>query len=66
MASSMLRIPLTENIARGIAWDAATAQMRKAGRKAWNQDDANLNAETLDRIWVQPLLEIALRAGGRR
>jgi hypothetical protein len=55
-------VALTEPIARAIAQDAANRQMRKrCGRTreahAWNADDYNLAAETLDRMWVQPLRE---------
>jgi hypothetical protein len=35
---------------RASAQDAANMQMRKAGRKAWNEDDYNLAADTLDRL----------------
>jgi hypothetical protein len=35
---------------RASAQDAANMQMRKNGRQAWNEDDYNLAAATLDRL----------------
>ncbi len=37
---------MTIHIARAAAQDAANKQMRMAGRKAWNEDDFNIAAET--------------------
>lgn len=59
MAATRL-ITLTEPLARAIAEDAANRQMRKRCGKtlephAWNRDDYNLAAETLERIWLKPL-----------
>ncbi len=31
--------------------DAANRSMRAAGRKAWNEDDANLAAREFNRLW---------------
>lgn len=55
-------VTLTEPLARAIAQDAASRQMRKrCGQtntaKNWNRDDYNLAAETLERIWLKPLFE---------
>ena len=38
------------SLLRASALDAADAQMRKAGRKQWNDDDADLAADTLNRL----------------
>ena len=35
---------------RASAQDAANAQMRRAGRTSWNEDDYNLAVSTLDRL----------------
>lgn len=35
---------------RASSQDAADMQMRAAGRTRWNDDDWNLNAETLERL----------------
>ena len=49
----MARIVLTEALARAIAWDAADASMRAAGRTIWNQEDYNVCARTFDRLWPE-------------
>ena len=38
------------SLIRASAWDAANAQMRKACRKAWSEDDYNLACETQERL----------------
>lgn len=45
-------IVLTETLARASGQDAGNAQMRKAGRARWNDDDWNLAAETTMRFMV--------------
>lgn len=40
------RIQMTPAIAKAVGFDAANAQMQRAGRKSWNSDDANLAATT--------------------
>lgn len=40
----------TYGLAHAAGWDAANKQMREAGRTVWNEDDANLAAETMKRI----------------
>lgn len=47
MAAPLAPLP---SFIRASAQDAANMQMRKACRKAWNEDDANKAAETLDRL----------------
>lgn len=47
----MGRIVLTEELARASAMDAANMQMRRSGRSAWNEEDANLAAQTLADLW---------------
>jgi hypothetical protein len=42
---------LTEELARMAAQDAGNRSMRKAHRKAWNEEDWNVAAETFDRLW---------------
>ena len=46
-----MKIKLTRDIAHAAAWDAATARMRHAGRKAWSRADYNLFVRTLNRLW---------------
>ena len=41
----------TYELAMAAAKDAANAQMRKAGRKAWSEDDYNLACKTLERLY---------------
>ena len=40
---------MTYQIAYSLGMDAAYRQMQKNGRTAWNEDDYNLAAETLNR-----------------
>lgn len=47
MAIALTSLP---SFLRASAQDAANVQMRKAGRKAWNNEDHNLAAATLDRL----------------
>lgn len=47
----MGRLVMTEELARAAAMDAANAQMRRAGRSAWNEEDANLAAQKLADLW---------------
>lgn len=54
-------VTLTEPIARAIAQDAANRQMRKRCERSgephvWDESDYNLACETLERIWVEPML----------
>ena len=44
---------MTYRIAYSLGLDAANRQMQRAGRTAWNEDDANLAAHTLN--WHFPL-----------
>lgn len=47
----MAAIQITRELANASAMDAANSQMRKAGRKAWNEDDYNLSVATFNRLW---------------
>lgn len=47
----MSAIQITRELANASAMDAANRQMRKAGRKAWNEDDYNLSVSTFNRLW---------------
>lgn len=64
-------ITLTEPIARAIAQDAANRQMRKRCETSgephvWDEDDYNLACETLERIWIAPMLsQWRERTGGQ-
>jgi hypothetical protein len=44
-------IKLTRDLARRASWDAANRAMRAGGRKAWNEDDANIAAAEFNRLW---------------
>lgn len=48
------RTPLSKESALAAAKDAATRQMRKAGRKAWSRADYNLAVKTLNRLQPNP------------
>jgi hypothetical protein len=43
-------ITLTRDLAFASGWDAGNAQMRKANRVKWNDDDASLAARTTNRL----------------
>ena len=45
-------IVLTEELARASGQDVGNANMRKAGRMRWNDDDWNVAAETTMRLMV--------------
>jgi hypothetical protein len=47
----MLRIKLNRELAQRASWDAANANMRTNGRKAWNEDDANVAWREFNRLW---------------
>ena len=42
------RIPITYKIAHAAGWDAGNQSMHKAGRKAWNREDYNVAAKTMN------------------
>lgn len=46
------RVILTRELAFASGADAANAQMRRAGRSAWNSEDADLAASTTNRLLV--------------
>jgi hypothetical protein len=41
---------MTYTIAHAAGWDAANKQMRAAGRTAWNEEDYNLAARTMNEL----------------
>jgi len=45
---------MTEPLARAAGTDAGNAQMRKAGRKAWNRADLDLASSTFNRLCPDP------------
>lgn len=47
----MRAILITYEYAMASARDAANAQMRKAGRTKWNDDDWNKSCEVFNRLW---------------
>jgi hypothetical protein len=49
-----MRLTMTEQIARAASWDEANRNMRKNGRKTWNEEDYNVAVETYDRLWPDP------------
>lgn len=53
----MKRPRMTYELAMAAAKDAANAQMRKAGRKAWSQEDYNRAVETFNALWTAHLKE---------
>ncbi len=52
MAKHSTGVVLTESLARASGQDAGNAQMRKAGRTRWNEEDWNHAAETMMRFMV--------------
>ncbi len=50
-----VKMKLTREIARSAATDAADRQKRKAGRKAWSEDDYNLACREFERLWPAAL-----------
>lgn len=54
------RITLTRDLAFASGKDAGNNQMRRAGRKAWNADDADLAATTTNKL----LMHVPFEHGG--
>lgn len=42
---------MTRDIAQAVSWDAANRSMRTAGRKTWNEEDADVAAAEFNRLW---------------
>lgn len=59
-----MSIPLTEDVARAIAYDVATANARKHGRKHWNRDDADIACAKFEELIPLLPLEARLRLTG--
>lgn len=53
MAASVLRMPITREIALAAATDAGDRNMRAAGRAAWSEDDLNVATDALERLWYE-------------
>jgi hypothetical protein len=51
LATQTMRIQLTRESAYAAAQDAANRNMRKAGRKRWNQADWNAACRVFDRLY---------------
>lgn len=47
----MAHIVLTREIAQAASWDAANRSMRAGGRKAWDEEDADVAAREFNRLW---------------
>jgi hypothetical protein len=47
----LTRIPLTRELAQAASFDAADRSMRAAGRKSWNEADAQIAAMEFQRLW---------------
>ena len=41
---------MTYKLAHAAGWDAANANMRKAGRSAWNEEDAQIACDTANKL----------------
>lgn len=44
-------IEMDYHLARACATDEANRNMRKNGRKAWNEEDYNICVEAFNRLW---------------
>ena len=59
---------MTEPLARAAGADAANAQMKKAGRTAWDADDYNLAVSTFNTLCPDPFagerFRLVNRSGG--
>jgi len=53
--ATLVKIPITCEIARAIAMDYADRAMRHANRKSWNLSDYNLAARKFKELWPQSL-----------
>ena len=47
----VMKITMTRELARAASWDAANRNMKKHGRKKWNQEDYNTAVTEYDRLW---------------
>jgi hypothetical protein len=47
-----MRVTLTPELAYASGKDAGNRSMRKAGRTAWNEEDANVAAELTNRLLI--------------
>jgi len=50
----MVKLNMTEQLARVAGADAANRQMRAAGRTVWNELDYNLAVATFNKLWPDP------------
>lgn len=50
-----MKLTMTPQIARAAAWDAANRNMRKNGRKVWNEEDYNVAVAEYDRLWPEEM-----------
>lgn len=48
--SNKNKMVMTLDLARAVAWDAASANMRKHCRKAWNEEDSQVATDKLARL----------------
>jgi hypothetical protein len=60
----MPRMPMTQEIARAVAWDAGNASMRTAGRRAWSEEDYNIACTMFERFWPLEGSALSLPSGG--
>ena len=55
MPATLNQMPMTREIARAIATDAANRSMRAAGRSAWSREDLDCALATFFVLWPQSL-----------
>ena len=51
-----MKLTMTYELAMAAGRDAANAQARNNGRKAWSVDDYNLAVEVFNRLWPKELV----------
>lgn len=59
-----MSIQLDETLAHAVAWDAATANASKHGRKHWNLDDVDVAIAKFNELIPELPLEARLRLTG--